>query len=748
MEPVRTTLLLAAFACGLVGLAAPAATAQAQPSANTGPDIELVGDDEYLIQFDETEGERLEDFIHLAKSLLMMPIQYEKSEIGEERVRIIGPQRVARAEFFEYFQAILKSKDFIVVPIGPEEGAILRIQKVTGQQRGTLAAKALAPVVDVDQLVNYRRDPASLITTSIPLKYVDARSVMATFQQLVDSQIESVRNVENSNSLVITGFGQHVWGIYQLVQLIDVPPFEAKPTIVKRGLDHASVDEVIDVVTELLGAARGLRPGQTSPSPQQGGGPPSEVEPRVIAEPRSNSLLIAGDDEMVAQIEGWIDVLDVEVDTRGNTHVIRLKNTNATELEEVLREVLNAEQQGAQGGRAGAAGVSGGGAGGSSLEIRPDAIADEGSNSLVITASDRKFAEILELVRELDVRPRQVLLEAAIVETSQSLDETFRVGLAAGDLQDGAFVSNFGTSLGLGSTDADGNTSGGVAAAAGSAGGAGGTVAVFNSTDFPVPFLLNVIESNTQNDVLSRPYLLTNDNQEASITSNLQTSFQTFTTNNAVTNAGFEQIEAGIELRVSPSISAGNYLRLDVFIEVSDFAPSSNTIEGAPPDRNQRIIETPVTLPDGHTVILGGLVSETATDSESKYPWLGDLPGIGWLFRSTTAAAQKRYLYVFITPHIIDTDFALLDEMSELRRRELERFSGNIQELAVMPPSMGPDGDLLGLDGSDLDMIFSMPTPALPASGEWTAPPSSAGARRRGDPTFDEVFGFGDGEDD
>ncbi len=733
LEPVRLTRILALLGVALLGLVAPPLAAQTTIS---GPDIELIGEDEYLIQFDETEGEKLEDFIHLAKSLLLMPMMYSPQEVSEQRIKIIGPQRVRREDFFEYFQSVLKAHDFIVVPIGPEGGGVLRIQRVTGQGRTTIGAKALAPVIEVEDLHLYRRKAAELITTSIPLRYVDARSVMATFQQLVDATIESVRNVENSNSLVITGFGQHVWGVYQLVQLIDVPPYQATPTIVKRELEHASVDEIVNVVTELLGAARGLRPGQTAPTPQQAGGVSREIEPRVIAEPRSNSLLITGEDVMVTQIESWIDVLDIEVDPRGNTHVYRLKNTNAIDLAEVLTQVLNAEQQGAQGGRSGGASVTGGGTGGSSLEIRPDAIADEVSNSLVITASDRKYAEIVELVRELDVRPRQVLIEAAIVETSRSLDETFAVGFAAGDFDDGAIVSNFNTALGI--TTGDGAS--GPLAASSAAAGAGGTFAIFNSTDFPVPFLLNVLEADTQNDVLSRPYLLTNDNQEASLESNRETSYQTFTTTNDTTNQGFEQIEAGISLRVSPSISAGNYLRLDVAIEVSDFAPSSLDVSGAPPDRNQRLVETPVTLPDGHTVILGGLVSETTSDSVAKYPWLGDLPGIGWLFRSTSGSTEKRYLYVFITPHIIDTDFALLDEISELRRRELQRLSGDVHDLAMLPASLDDHGDLLDLDHSDLDLIFSMPTPALPPSGEWSTPattPTTSSTK-----SFDDVFGF------
>src|SRR5262249_34913383 len=169
---------------------------------------------------------------------------------------------------------------------------------------------------------------------------------------------------------------------------------------------------------------------------------------------------------------------------------------------------------------------------------------------------------------------------------------------------------------------------------------------------------------------LSRPYLMTNDNQEASISTQEQTTYQTTaTTANGIVNTNFQPVEAGITLTISPTISAGNYLRLRVKIEVSNFGQPPAGLAGAPPDKTTRTVETPVTLADNHTAILGGLANDTDLDGVSKIPILGDIPLIGWLFRGTTSDERGRYLYVFLTPHIIDTDFALLDEISAARKR-------------------------------------------------------------------------------
>ena len=161
---------------------------------------------------------------------------------------------------------------------------------------------------------------------------------------------------------------------------------------------------------------------------------------------------------------------------------------------------------------------------------------------------------------------------------------------------------------------------------------------------------------------------------------------------------------------------------------------------GAPPDKTIREVETPVTLPDGHTAILGGLVNNTELDSTSKVPWLGDIPLLGWLFRASSDQSRERYLYVFITPHIIDTDFALLDELTEGRKRDLERLGGDVRELSA-ELSRSSDADRRQFS-QGLDAVFEMPSAAFPSSGEGAAPPAAPKTGTAPTPGFDDVFGY------
>lgn len=676
----------------------------AQSVTAQDPTVDETG--KYLtLQFDETTGEKLENFIHLARQILDVPISYDPTEMNNVIIRIIGTPKVEREYFFEFFQAVLKAYDFVVAD-WMESGGFYKIQKIQAAGPGRGANfKSQAPIVPAERIHEYANSPATLITTSIPLKYIDGRAAMATFNPYFDTQIEGIRNVENSNSLVITGFGTNVWGAYQLVGLVDVPPFKSMPTIVKRRLDHASVDEVEPVLTELLAAAQGLRPGQTSSPAAAGAAGLQEVEPRIIVDLRSNSLIVSGEEEMVERIESWVDILDVEVEPRGFTHVVRLKNTDAQSMEQVLDQVLQNEAS-AQANRGGNSG------GTNSLEITPSVVADPTSNSIVITASDRKYAEIVETLRQLDVRRRQVLIECAIIETSTDLNDVFSAGVAAADEDIGGFGSNFGTPL-VAATDDNGDPDFGQTFVDV---GNGGTFAKISEGAIPIPIFLQWLRGETETHVLSRPSLLTNDNEEAELATQEETFYQVNTVNQNSTSENFESVQAGIRLGVSPTISAGNYLRLTVKLEVSDFSAASSGLPNAPPDKNIREIETPITVPDGSTVILGGLVSKSTSESDSKVPILGDLPLIGWLFRSSSDRTRDLYLYVFITAYIIDTDFALLDEISQARMADVTRLGGDVSELRGSLPS-DPDADALQLLAG-LDAVFDMPTVAVPTSGE------------------------------
>ncbi len=714
---MRLKLLISLVA--LLALSSPEVWAAPLP-APLPQDITTSGD-EFVLQFDEENGEKLLDFIDLAKVLLGRPIMYKRAEVSDARIQIVGPIRVQQKDFYLFFQAVLRAYDFIVLDYGPQGSSFLEIRKISagGAGRGGAGPKSQAPIVPMELLHLYAQNPAVLITTSIPLKYVDARNAMSTFNPFFDTQIEQVRSVENSNSLVLTGFGTNVWGAYQLVGLVDVPPFSPQPTIRKRVLNHASVDEVEPVLSDLLAASRGLRPGQTQVNQGAGALAAREIEPRIIPDPRSNALMLAGELDIVDRMESWIDILDVEVEPRGFTHVVRLQNTDAGSIEEVLTKVLQEEQSNQQAARSGAAP-----GGGNSLEIPASVVADTTSNSLIITASDRKYGELLATLQQLDVRRPQVLVEAAIVETSRTLNEMFSAGIGAASAEDGGFFSNFGTTFGVDATTGALD----LGQVASSVQGQGGTLALLSSQDIPIPVFLQWLEGNSESRVLSRPSLLTNDNQEAELAAETETAYQVTTTGqNSVTTNSFETVTAGIRLGVSPTISAGNYLRLRVKIEVSSFQPSQSGIPGAPPDITSREIETPVTVPDGHTVILGGLVSRSSRASDSKVPWLGDLPLIGWLFRAFDDAQEDRFLYVFITSHIIDTDFALLDEISAARQQDVERLGGDISELVSSLTTDDVPDSLPRMTG--LEQVFEMPTVAVPSTGERqvATPTSSSG---------------------
>jgi type II secretion system protein D len=707
MRPIALLTLLA------LGWAATPLRAQDIQEVPGGPDG---GASHYILQFDEEAGERLDQFIDLAKVILQRPINYNPQEVGDTTIFIKGPIRVDKARFFQFFQAVLKAYDYIVMDYGPPGSSFLRIQKIgvgAAGSRGGSQVKANAPIVAMADLALYKDDPATLITTSIPLRYIDARSAMASFNPFFDTQIEGIRNVENSNSLVITGFGTNVWGAFQLVGLVDVPPFEPQPHIRKRILDHTSVDEIETILTELLAAARGLRPGQTAAPQQAGGLTMREIEPRIIVDSRANAVLMAGEEDMVDRIEGWIDILDVEVEPGGYTHVYRLQNTDANSMEQVLNNVLNEERSNSSSSRPGQGTTSAG----SALEIPASVVADEISNSLVITASDRKYAELLETLRQLDVRRRQVLVEAAIVETKESLNEVFRAGVALGDVDDGAFVSNFGTPLGFddtGNVDIPGSLSS-------LQGTQGGNLAAFSGSDIPIPLFLQWVAGQTKTRVLSRPSVLTNDNEEAEFATEQETSYETSsTTQNGVTSNNFEQVTAGIRMNVSPTISAGNYLRLRVRLEVSDFQASQSNNPDAPPDVNRREFDTPITVPDGKTVIIGGLVNHAVSEVDSEIPWLSDLPLIGWLFRADDDSQQDTFLYVFITAHIIDPDFALLDEISAARALDVERLGGDVRELSSPISPDGVRGGRPALAG--IDSLFEMPVAAVPPGGPRDVP--------------------------
>jgi general secretion pathway protein D len=365
-------------------------------------------------------------------------------------------------------------------------------------------------------------------------------------------------------------------------------------------------------------------------------------------------------------------------------------------------------------------GASGSSVPSTGVEAPAQVVADDISNSLIITASKTKYAELLEVIKKLDIRRRQVLIEAAVVELTSRLDDVLGVELAGIDLKsadttDPNYLRAFGFSdFGLSTLeDTTGNGFPDQRIPTVSTGFTGG---IFSGDGFAIPFLLYTLSREANANILTMPSILTNDNEEAEIQaldSEPTKSFNTYDTGGTSESfAGYE--DAGITLTISPSISAGNYLKLQVKLEVSDFDESSDS---NPPPRSERVVSTSVTIPDGHTMIIGGVLLNDETTIENKIPILGDLPLLGWLFRSKSETTRKANLYVFITPHIIGDDFANLDDISYKKKKEVEALTGDV--LLIDPDFEYTNAEKQVIDAG-AHWIFEIPSYAEPDTGETT----------------------------
>ena len=711
------------------------------PASAFGQAVQQQGSN-FIVTFDESEGTDLSEFITVYQRITGKVIHYEKKDIEGQKIFQLGTKVVPKDRFDIYFGAVLRNLDFLIVQFGPEDAGFLALRKLGQQARGQQALKTQAQIVLPSELSKLADNPGLLATTSITTKYLPAREAVTTLQlYFADSATESIRNIEGTNTILMTGFANNLQGIVRLLGEIDKEPDDFYPKVTKRKLDHAVADEIQPVLKDLIDAYMGT--GRTSTGGQGGGRqrntnvPGIEPEPNVISEPRTNTLFVTAGPKTMEKILAWIDQLDIEVDPRGDTHVFRLRNSKAADMAEVLTSIVEGENRrrgggtsgrpgGGPAGGPGGGGTSSGGLSGSSSSTGEQPVvivADDQTNSLVITASKTRYAQLLEIIKKLDIRPHQVLIQAALIEITDSLNELLGVELAAVDVnatnRTGFGITSFGITD-LVDTDGDGFPDSRALHDPLSTGLTGG---IFDPQDFSLPFVLQAVATQNNSNILSLPSLLTNDNQEATVTAQDSVPYtQTNQGQNTDTTSFGGSQQAGITLKISPTISAGGYLRLNIDLEVSAFSGTSSD-PSLPPPSLQRHITTNVTIPDGHTMIFGGVITDDQTQREDKIPILGDLPLVGFLFRNSNNTNKKTNLYFFLTPHIIADDFATLDELTAKHKAEAKKLGGKVEMLNRFFESNTPEAQ--EVSEALLERYYEMP--AYASVADRPAPPLDAG---------------------
>ena len=701
------------------------ATAAPQQGDEPLPPIQELGST-YVLNFAQGEDEEsmsLFQFTQACQQVTGRQFTWNEDTEGllkQRRVRLIGTKSIQKERFYSFFQVMMIISDFVCTEIGEDDIAVIKIDSLQGQGRSNLRASAI--YVEPDELDRYKDQPATLITTVVTLPNTDVRQVSNSMRTMItDANTQQMLPAGVSNSMVLVGFGSNVVAMANMLRIIDdaskvdIP----EPIFDKVKLEYADASEVQPIIEELLEAANQTSRNQAAAAGPQGARPgQNNGEAKLTVDARTNSLLITALPEDMPRIKELIAQLDVDIVERERSyHIYALENVGAEDLADTLNEFLeDAVQLDSRG-----AGTNnrGGQAPRSSTNNREFVVvADPETNSLLIAANRTQYQELQALIERLDRRQDQVLIETALIETSGSdlLDIGVELGFAdiPGATEDGGVgVTSFGLST-LVDSDGDGivdlrtpNVSQGV------------TAGIIDGNDFSIPALLAMIETEQDSNVLNVPSVLVNNNAVARVS---QLTEQPTTQITAVgggvgtgqTQENFAGYEAaGITMEISPSISASRYLRLSVFLEVSSFI---GAVSGAiPPVRVTRSIETTVNVPDGATMVVGGIVIDNEANTANQVPWLGDIPLLGRLFRRDTKSKERTVLYFFVTPHILqDKDFADLAEISFRKKLEASEVIG-LDRVQQMDPTFGIDaetGSPVSLEGFDLPLY----TP--PARGE------------------------------
>ena len=622
---------------------------------------------EYTVNLKDTDIQELIKFVAEATNTTIVVDPAVKG-----KVKVVSAKPVSRSELYELFLSILEVHGYTAVRSG---GVVRVIQSKDARS---------SPVAVSDGDGGKASD--EYVTQVIRLENISAAKLIPVLRPLVPQQAHMAAYAP-SNAIIISDVSANIDRIRDIIERMDRSAVQQTDIIKLR---YAVADEVVRMLDQLSKSAA-----------KQSGG--AEPEVLLVADSRTNSLLVSGDELERARIRKLVAHLDTPLEQSGNVKVIYLQYADAKDISEVLTRVMqNISQLDAGDGKKQAR------SGGNTSTIE----ADEGTNALIITADADEMASLEAVIHRLDIRRAQVLVEAIIVE--MELTDGQDLGLQWLFAEDDGF---YGSNINAGDararniaaavlppSDDDSSTDDGVdlgdlaGALAGTPGLSMGWGTV--DDDFSMTVILNALKEQNNANILSTPSLLTLDNQEAYITVGQNVPFVTGSFTN--TGAGgdgaqnpFQTIErenVGITLTVTPHINEGDAVVLDISQEVSSL--SGLSVAASDLITNERKIQTKVLAQDGRVIVLGGLIKDDVQDATQKIPILGDIPFLGRLFRTDAVKVTKSNLLIFIRSTVIRDDEqmagATADKYRFIRDQQLLRRERGLmflddEKLPILP---------------------------------------------------------------
>jgi len=577
------------------------------------------------------------------------------------KVTVVSSRPMDSEEVYQVFLSILKVHGFAAVP----SGAVIKIvPDVNAKQDGI-------PTVSNDE----EAVGDEMVTRVVEVENVAAAQLVPILRPLVPQQ-GHLAAYPSTNVLIISDRARNVDRLVNIIRRIDQVSDSEIEVI---PLEHASANEVVRVLTSLQRAA----PGGKAPAATPGEGP------ILVADERTNSILLGGEKSLRLRMRALISHLDTPLETGGNTDVVYLKYAEATEIVDVLKGVGKVEEQEAGKGKT------------TTTQSQFDIQADEATNSVVITAPPDIMRSLKRVISQLDIRRAQVLVDAVVAEVSLDTARELGVQWIISGLNDGTGpvgLINF-TNTGSTITDVANAVIGakqGVQIPAQNSNVSIGGGRIDSNKNVNFVGLVQALASDANTNILSTPTLVTLDNEEAEIIIGENVPFITgsFTSTGAGDSATnpFQTIQredVGLTLKIKPQINEGDALKLNIEQEVSSIADS--VVGASDLITNKRSIKTTVIADDGAVVVLGGLIEDQVNESVQKVPLLGDIPLLGYLFRSTGTKVNKTNLMVFIHPVIL-RDQATTDQYTNSKYNYLRALQSLQHEdgVELMPSEEHP----------------------------------------------------------
>ncbi len=604
------------------------------------------------------------------------------------KVTIISPSKISVAEAYKVFESVLEVHGFATV----ETGKLIKIVPSPDARTKSIETRTREKGASDDDQV---------VTQLVPLRFADPDEVKRLFTPMV-SKSSVILSYDPTNTLIITDNYSNIARLMKILKTIDIPGVGREISVFP--IQNADATKLVTLLETVF---KSSSTGSTKSKKTV----PGRDSAAFVADERTNSIILVASEDETNRIRTLIQTLDLETPKgKEKINVYYLQFADAEEMVTVLKDLPTEEKAAAGGAKKEKAVVS----------EKVTITADKATNSLIITADRDDYATLLEIIKKIDIPRSMVYIEALIMEVNA--DKSFDLG-TEWIVGDRVSLNNDREGVAGGgfapddpkitySANADGDLI--PTLPAGFSMGIFGEALEVGGLSFPsIAALVQAYKKDRDVTILSTPQLLTTDNQEASITVGRNVPFQTTTstTNNDTYNS-FEYRDVGKTLKITPQINTDRMVRLNISLEVSALESTTDFR----PTTLKRTVETTVIVKDRSTIVIGGLIDDNFSQTEYKVPCLGDVPGLGWLFKTRAKGAEKSNLFIFITPKVIENNLEatkVMDEkrsnIDELREMQIKLYQGGRKAVEETPHGESYPQNKEKPDEGDIDGIENNP---------------------------------------